>query len=275
MLCAKLATRKDGFQFPCGQCGNCRINNRRAWQARLLLEAACHEYASFITLTLQDVGTPSVLLRRYPKAFIRVLARDHDFRYFLAAEYGGKTGRAHYHVHLFSKLFIPALAVQRAWPFGKIHFGDSEPASLDYVLGYLLKEPSPWPIAQRYPEFRMHSQGLGKLALGPLLVDGTTLPREFCVFGRKWPIPRYLRDRAKKMGFTVSDTQTTQLEHFEQKALQALWANQTIPFESKEQALLDLYARRKARSAEQQKKAIRAAYMQAHGHLKRVKHETF
>lgn len=254
---------------------NCRINYRRAWQARLLLEASCHDYAQFVTLTQADAGTPHVLLRKYPKRFIRLLSKSYDFRYFLGAEYGGRKGRAHYHAHIFSKTFIPRIAIQQCWPYGDIHIGDSEPASLDYVLGYLLKEPSPWPIAQRFPEFRMHSQGLGRLALGALLVDGTELSREFTVFGRTWPIPRYLRDRAKKMGFTVSETKQTKLEHLEQKALQAMWSDPRYSFESKEQALLAMYEQRKQRSAEQQKKAIRAAYLQAHGHLKRIKHETF
>lgn len=108
MLCANLATRRDGFQFPCGQCLNCRISRRRDWQSRLLLEAASHDYGAFVTLTYSPVGgPPPILFKPHLKDFLRVLREKHPaLRFFAAAEYGANAGRAHYHVHLLSLIHI-------------------------------------------------------------------------------------------------------------------------------------------------------------------------
>lgn len=279
MLCAQLATRKDGFQFPCGQCQNCRINKRRDWQARLLLEAACHENGIFLTLTNPDYGTPSVLHPRYLRAFVHAIREVVPaVRHYGVGEYGTNTGRAHYHVHLFTDVPITNRLIHDCWPYGRVHVGDTEPASLDYVLGYLLKASKTirWPVEKSFPEFRYYSQGLGKNALPHLLIDGTELPREFKVFGRKWPVGRYLRDRAKKMGFTVSERECVTLQKLEAQAMRSMLKNPSLT----EEEIKNLYnkfweddlAKRKLLQA----KAIRDAYKQNHGHVKKGNtHETF
>lgn len=279
MLCANLATRRDGFQFPCGQCSNCKINKRRDWQSRLLLEAASHEYGSFVTLTFADFGTPSVLRKVDAKAFIKKLALLYpDLRYYLIGEYGTRTGRAHLHVHLFTSVPVLDSALHASWPVGRIHVGDTEPASLDYVLGYLLKGTKVirWPIEKQFPEFRMFSKGMGKLALPHLLIDGTELPREFKVFNRTWPIGRYLRDRAKKMGFSVSETSTKKLEALEARALSHLLIREDATEEEIARLYQDYWDKRNLKAQQLQKKAIRAAYLQQHGHVKKGNsNETF
>lgn len=279
MLCSQLATRKDGFQFPCGQCQNCRINKRRDWQARLLLEAATHEHGIFVTLTFAEFGVPSVLRRPYIKEFIHGLSQAvPSLRFYAVGEYGTKHGRAHFHVHLFSDVPILNDLLYKNWPFGRIHVGDTEPASLDYVLGYLLKASKVfrWPVEKQFPEFRYYSQGLGKHALPHLLIDGTELPREFKVFGRKWPIGRYLRDRAKKMGFTVSERESVTLEKLQNQALSSVLILPTTTPEEKEQLYEKFWQQRNEKLALLRKKAIRAAYLEAHGHVKRGNsHETF
>lgn len=279
MLCAKLATRRDGFKFPCGQCANCRINKRREWQARLLLEAASHAYGSFVTLTFADFGCPSVLRKVDAKAFIKKLSVLYpDLRYYLIGEYGTLTGRAHFHVHLFTSVPVLDSALRDCWTVGRIHVGDTEPASLDYVLGYLLKGTKVirWPVEKQFPEFRMFSKGMGKLALPHLLIDGTELPREFKVFSRTWPIGRYLRDRAKKMGYTVSETSTKKLEALEARALSSLLIREDATPEEIEKLYADFWEQRNAKAKVLQQKAIRAAYLQEHGHVKKGNaNETF
>jgi len=278
MLCANLATRRDGFQFPCGQCVNCRINRRREWQARLLLEAATHDYGTFVTLTYQPVeGPPPVVLRSHLHAFFRVLREQYpDLRYFAAAEYGSHTGRAHYHAHIFtSKPLLPAI-LRQAWPFGIIHQGDTEPASLDYCLGYLLKDRKllTWPIESRFPEFRLYSQGMGKHALAHLLLDGTELPREFRVFGKKWPIGRYLRDRAKRMGYTVTEREAVVLEALQAKALRPLLLDSKATQEQIEKAYSELWEAKAEKSAALKRRAIRAAYLQQLNQQRTTRNET-
>lgn len=276
-MCQKLATRSDGFKFPCGQCSNCRINQRRAWQARLLLEAASHENSAFLTLTLRDAGTPRFLRRSDVHEFTRSLRQFYQLRYFCAAEYGSRTGRAHYHIHVFTDKPLLPRNIADAWPFGHVDIGECEPASLDYTLGYLLKARKEirWPIEVRFPEFRMFSPGIGKFALPHLLVDGAELPREFRVFGRTWPIPRYLRDRAKKMGFTVTDREVVQLERLEAQAMRDVLADPSLTKDQRTEAYDQMIARKNSRSQELQKKAIRDAYRQIHGNLKRKQNETF
>lgn len=278
MLCAKLATRRDGFQFPCGQCQNCRINKRRDWQSRLLLEAASHEYSAFVTLTFRDVGTPNFLRRSDVRSFVAAYAEIQPLRFFAVGEYGSKLGRAHYHIHIFCNRPILDAHVACCWPFGSVHIGNTEPSSLDYTLGYLLKASKEvrWPIEVRYPEFRAYSQGIGKFALPHLLIDGTELPREFKVFGRRWPIGRYLRQRAQKMGFTVSDREAVTLERVEAQAMRSLLADPSLTSEEVADLYDTMLKRRQEKSELLQKKAIRAAYLQAHGYVKKGNsNETF
>jgi len=186
-------------------------------------------------------------------------------------------GRAHYHIHLFSDAPLLPRNIDHAWPFGQIDIGECEPASLDYTLGYLLKARKEvrWPIELRYPEFRMFSPGIGKLALPHLLIDGTELPREFRVFGRTWPVPRYLRERAKNMGFTVSEREAVTLERLEAQEMRDVLSDKTLTSDQRT-AIYDLIIqRKKLKSQELQKRAIRDAYKQKHGHLQRKRHETF
>lgn len=278
MLCSKLATRGDGVSFPCGQCLNCRINRRRDWQARLLLEASAHDYAAFATFTFRDVGTPQFLRRSDVRFIVRGLLEQVDYlRYFAAAEYGEKTGRAHYHFHLFSRQPLLDRHYVTAWPFGHVHVGECEPASLDYTLGYLLKARAElrWEIEKRYPEFRSFSKGIGRSAFDALTVSGL-LPREFRVFGRRWPIGRYFRDLAKSKGIVVDERQEVKLEKLEVAAMRDMLGRPSLS-ETEVAALYDEFlARRQEKQKVARAKAIRDAYRQDHGHsLKRKPNETF
>lgn len=60
MLCKKLVQMK-GVTAPCGQCVFCRINKKREWIARLLLEAASHPVNQFWTLTYEEENLPTIL----------------------------------------------------------------------------------------------------------------------------------------------------------------------------------------------------------------------
>lgn len=260
---------------------NCRINKRREWQARLLLEASTHDHAIFVTLTLADVGTPSVLSKAHLRPFFRSLRQIvPSLRHFSVGEYGSKTGRAHYHAHLFSNTPILDDHIRSCWPYGRVHVGDTEPASLDYVLGYLLKDRKAirWPIEQRFPEFRSYSKGMGKLAFPHLLIDpgnDPLLPREFKVFNRKWPIGRYFREKAKALGYEVVATETAKVEQIEAKAMRSLLLDPKTP-EQVEAAYKKFWEDRKAKSTALRNRAIRAAYLEQHGHVKKGNtNETF
>lgn len=112
--------------YPCGQCMPCRLNRRRIWTHRLMLEASLHPASSFLTLTYDDstlplttsIGQPMLRgasaatdlsklptlnpkdLQDWLKRFRKAI-RPSKIRYYAVGEYGDASGRPHYHVALF------------------------------------------------------------------------------------------------------------------------------------------------------------------------------
>lgn len=301
-MCTKMATLANGSQFPCGQCRNCRINRKRDWQARLLLEAATSAFSSFVTLTLGvdnahkdsyctylDKRTVQLFLKRLSKAL-----GPGALRYLVVGEYGTRMGRAHYHCLFFSKVPIPKDVLLAKWGLGSVDIGDVQQESIDYVLAYCLKSGGASDVEdawdrlrrQRHPEFRLHSQGLGRAALSHLAVpDPDTgellLHREFRVLGRQWPIGRYFRNKWR--GGTLSqrlergesdnvrehnDSRIERLLHEELRALPV----GSPAFAKKRE---EIQARREAQLKDRQARRIRDYYRDLHQLTERRKNETF
>ena len=88
----------------CGRCFECQqaYSNERA--LRLYHEKKYHLYTFFLTLTYDDNHLPEdgQLRKKDIQDFILRLKDVVDFRYFLCGEYGGKGGRPHYHVLIFT-----------------------------------------------------------------------------------------------------------------------------------------------------------------------------
>lgn len=149
MDCAKLVEFKKGNLAPCGQCLSCRINRRRIWAARMVLERYGHHEASFVTLTYRPealVNSKGQLFRDSQKMvevpfdqFDGWLPLDSEFapsvypphaqlwlkrlrkalhprkiRFYLVGEYGERTLRPHYHAALYG---MPSCA------FGRSRYG--------------------------------------------------------------------------------------------------------------------------------------------------------
>lgn len=131
MLCAKPLRLDDGQVHACGQCMNCRINRRRQWTARILLEGLSHEAqglpVAWVTLTYSDDNLP--LCARGSGPILATLCpgdlqslwkrmRKHlgAFRYFAVGEYGDRTFRPHYHALVFGleAVFVEEY-LQRDW----------------------------------------------------------------------------------------------------------------------------------------------------------------
>lgn len=292
MRCLKLAVRKDGQSFPCGQCHNCRINKKRDWQARLLLEAASSKFAAFITLTIgvEDAKPESYCtyldkptVQRFLKRLREKLPRG-ALRYLVVGEYGEKKGRAHYHALFFSSVPLSSHMVASAWGLGNIDVGDVQQESIDYCLAYVLKGRSDCEglsseerlRRERHPEFRLHSQGLGRAALLHLLVpDRETgellLNREFRVLGRHWPVGRYFRQRHRgglsrtelyEQGQTdpVSERSDDRIERMLHEELRALPAGSAAYQELRDK----IQARREALNKQLQARNIRDYYRDLH-----------
>lgn len=196
MLCSSPVSVK-GALFGCGQCIPCRVNRRRVWTHRLMLEAAQQKDNAFVTLTYSDeslehssrrvVGADGVTrytlvpgdLRDFLKRFRKAL-EPHRIRFFAAGEYGDQTQRPHYHLAVFGYPSCPDYGshrsdrsrdscpvcgpVQRAWDLGLVDVGDLSESSAAYVAGYVLKKMTGADdirLLGRHPEFSRMSNRPG------------------------------------------------------------------------------------------------------------------
>lgn len=114
--------KKPDIAFPCGQCLHCRINKRRVWASRIMLESMLYLDNAFVTLTYNDQNLPESFENKktgqvyapcsvnpdHHKEFmyrLRTLYRrktGKNIRFFAVGEYGEQTGRPHYHYALFN-----------------------------------------------------------------------------------------------------------------------------------------------------------------------------
>lgn len=120
-----------------------------SWTLRLLLEKSEHTSTSFLTLTYAPETCPQRLIVDHFTQFIKVLRRaiPGTVRYFCCGEYGGKTGRPHWHVLLYGVNFPQkGLFLTDLWPYGHVFNGELTIASAQYVSRYVLKSsnPDPW-----------------------------------------------------------------------------------------------------------------------------------
>ncbi len=153
----------------------CRINRRRVWAHRLVLESLTHPSSLFVTLTYSDLSLPnsSSLVPLHPqlwmKRFRRALAPK-KIRMYLVGEYGDETNRPHYHCALFNASLADAPTIGKTWTYGHVHVGDLTPSSAQYICGYVTKKLTAKDdprLQGRHPEFaRMSNRpGIGAAAM--------------------------------------------------------------------------------------------------------------
>lgn len=272
MIC-KQTVKSGGAAHPCGQCLFCRINQRREWVARLLLEASCHTSNQFVTLTYEDSQLPKQIIPGRPSfrsiaahpavaqqpgtlsksdltRFFKRLRKVGTFRYYAVGEYGEKLGRPHYHALLFGSDFTDE-ELKESWKHGSIHQGDVTQASITYCVEYLIKyrtKKDDLLDLRREPEFGVMSRnpGIGSFALGeirsaimssPPLLNGTLLiPDTFRLGGKDHPMPRYLRRQLEDEGFVSSRKALLDASHDPQE-LQALFARSKVAEQIWDEAL--------------------------------------
>lgn len=190
MLCASPITVRTGGHHEsmlvgCGQCLPCRVNRRRVWTHRLMLEAALHGDNTFVTLTYTEQNLPGggtldpVHLRNFLKR-LRKAYEPRKVRFFAAGEYGDTTQRPHYHLALFGypncsygnsrysnrqRNCCPSCDLIRdTWGLGSVFLGELSDASASYVAGYVLKKMTGKDDVRldgRHPEFARMSNRPG------------------------------------------------------------------------------------------------------------------
>lgn len=206
--------------YGCGQCLPCRINRRRLWSHRLVLEARKHERSCFTTLTYDDDNIPvdRGLCPRHCQLWLKKLRKALDpirIRYYLVGEYGERTWRPHYHVVLFGVGTDSALAQQEAWRLGHIVVGDLTVESAAYCTGYVVKKMTKKEderLLGRHPEFcRMSLRpGIGASAMEDVAESLNTshgalavaragdVPASLAHGGQHKPLGRYLRAKLRE-----------------------------------------------------------------------------
>ena len=221
MLCAH-PIKVVGVSLPvaCGRCRTCRINRRKFWMGRLLLEARAPGNHFFVTLTHDEWNIPRTdsgmttlrfdvlqgFLKRYRKRYGPV-------RYFAVGEYGDESQRAHYHLVLFNQ---PPGEIEcrcnRAWQWrGWVSVGLFNVSRARYVAAYTTKklQKGHEALGDRCPEFARMSkdpplghefikakvkQLLTKDGCLALVARNGDVPNYYRIDGSWYPIGKYWRD---------------------------------------------------------------------------------
>lgn len=220
MLCKNPFIKGDLAVYPCGQCLPCRINRRRLWTHRILLEAIKHEKSCFITLTYakEHYPTDGSLNKKHLQLYfkrLREAIKPEKIRYYAVGEYGDVSGRAHYHVALFGIGEDSAQVIQANWLYGFSYTGSLTLESSQYIAGYVTKKMTSKDdprLEGRTPEFAVMSNrpGIGALAVkdisdflttpngAHLLVTTKDVPLSLAHSGKSMPLGRYLRRKIRE-----------------------------------------------------------------------------
>lgn len=228
MQCKNPYIAPGGKAYGCGQCLPCRVNKRREWTHRIMLEAAERSDNAFVTVTYDEQHLPegnglrprdlSLFLKRFRRALHPL-----KIRYFAVGEYGEQTQRPHYHLAVFG--YPPCSKggtnpnrggyccpicerVQRDWAMGNIYNAELTQQSAAYIAGYVTKkltnaeDPR---LDGKHPEFaRMSNRpGIGanfcddvaSTLLTHRLDTPETLPTHLRHGSQHLPLGRYLRRR--------------------------------------------------------------------------------
>lgn len=173
---------KGDRAYGCGQCTPCRVNRRRIWVHRIMLESTQHMSNCFVTLTYDDEHIPEggSLAKKDFQDWLKRLRRAVEptrIRYFGVGEYGDVSQRPHYHLALFGyggcesgrtrhNSRRPTCCgvcdtIRDTWGRGNVYVGDLETQSAQYIAGYVVKKltnPKDERLKGREPEFGLMSR---------------------------------------------------------------------------------------------------------------------
>lgn len=224
-------------RFGCGKCLPCRINQRRVWAHRIMLEQMYNDESCFVTLTYDDKNMPAgmSLRKKDLQDWLKRLRRGYEpgrIRYYAVGEYGENfTKRPHYHAALFGVGVDPSISgadhvgnIEKSWQKGMIHVGELTYESASYIAGYVTKKVVEDDKAKsdgRAPGFAIMSlrPGIGYRAmeaLSEVIRDGYgaeevrsvgDVPNSLMHGVRRLPLGRYLVGKLRLMYGLPSDTQ--------------------------------------------------------------------
>lgn len=257
LLCRNPYVAAGGSVYGCGQCMPCRVNRRRVWTHRIMLEVTQWPLNSFWTLTYSDDKLPLTeggLPNLVPKHLTDFMKRLREFyypnkvRYFNVGEYGETSGRSHYHLALFN---FPCCArgctqpnrrgdccdicdaISKIWGFGRVHAAALETGSAAYIAGYTTKKMTSKEdsrLCGRHPEFARMSlkPGIGagilpdvaSALLGHNLEDTLTdVPTSLRTQSRVQPLGRYLTRNLRESVGKPPNAPQEKLQELKEKML--------------------------------------------------------
>lgn len=162
------------LSLPCGQCEECKKDYSKTWAIRCALEAAKYTNNWFITLTYDNAHYRN-LNKDDIREFLDNLSQKKakEFKYWLAGEYGPKTGRAHYHMILinydikpkpitkseYGNTIYESEIINKAWGKGYCEIQEAGNNAMAYCAKYASKS------GKEFNFKPMMSKGLGLEAL--------------------------------------------------------------------------------------------------------------
>lgn len=185
----------------------------------MMLESRDHPSAFFLTLTYADTEEKSYAKesvdKRELQLFIKLLRRRIEpcsLRYVGVGEYGSNLGRPHYHLIVYTSVWISQLLVQDVWAKGHVDVKLFGEWSASYLAGYIISGADAEHgrrIGNRSPEFTIQSlkPGVGYGAAPAIAAEVLTrygveyvletgdIPTVLRVNGKLWPIGSYLKKK--------------------------------------------------------------------------------
>lgn len=146
------------FLLPCMRCKACRDSYAKDWGIRCTLEAQCHKYNYFLTLTYDNQhvlkGCKSDFTSFLKKLGYELTGKPIRPRFFACQERGETTGRLHFHCILFldSPLILKSPAklgsfwhyscdlLSECWANGFVDVAEFENDCARYVAKYATKD---------------------------------------------------------------------------------------------------------------------------------------
>ena len=164
MACINPVTINGVSGLPCGKCPKCLSRRASEWALRCQHEMAFHEDNCFLTLTYDDNPNNDDRTQTYydVQIFLKKLRRlaKKKISFLSSIEYGGKSGRLHYHFIIFGYYpkhpqllkytekgyplyHEPSIPTSRTladiWPYGFHSFAVATGGSAYYIANYSLK----------------------------------------------------------------------------------------------------------------------------------------
>lgn len=203
MCYSPIYLKSKDIYVDCRKCFECRQKIAREWSIRLCAELGESPHSLFITLTFSDdYYDTATLCKSDVQLFLKRLRKSlksRKIKYFAVGEYGDLTHRKHYHLILFNVYFFDIDVIKKCWYYGNVDIGAVQFKSISYVTGYVNKkisdsESDDFEEAGFVPAFRLMSKNLGTSFIYKNF-DEYIREMSFTFSGKKFPIPRYFRQK--------------------------------------------------------------------------------